>query len=355
MFGEEIIENSELNVNDKIILKNIIANKKYPCDVFNLSIFSKIGKYNCNDEYEYHEYTEGTFYYIKTMNIYIDKEFKLIPYVNWWYETDLKRFIQHVDMYLKIIKNLNISDVKETFNNFMGITKWFNTYGHFLDEVFSLKHFMLLRNGNNDFKPFFSFPMQTNMYGNSNYKQICELLFDDYINVYECDNVVQINNFIVIKHFYCDKTFHLFSLSVSNIITDKIITKNNKIPQKILFITRGDNDPPHLPRNLKNKKDIEKTLSDNNVEIFNPETHDFYELVNKIQNYDNIIITWGSALTNLCFSKEKSKIIILKSKSYEHEKINLFEKIINARSLSVTIIESICNEIEPAKILNCFQ
>jgi len=357
MIGKNtLIENSLLNDNDKNLLINMIENGLYPKNVFDLSIFSKIGTKHIKNNYEYIKYENNNFYYNKHMNIWMDFEFKLLQYSNWWCYTDLKRFIDHINLYLSVIKKLNINNAIFINDNCISITKWFITYGHFLDEIFCLKEFKMI-NDFTDTIPFISFNLnKNNIYSNNNYKSYCDLIFNKYHD--PDDNLIKVNNLIIVKHLITDLTFHSFPTCVSNLINDKIdnlikkneiiLTINNK--NNYLFLTRGE-DPPHLHRNLKNKKEIENYLINNSVDIFNPEENNIFDMIKILKEYNNIIITWGSALTNLCFCNDNCNVIILKSDSYKHEDIALFNKIILAKKINIKIIESVDNEIEPNLIL----
>lgn len=346
-----IIENSLLNNEDKIILNNLLERGLfYSNSIFNLSIFSKLGKNTTTiDLFNYLSYKNNFCYYYKKMNIWLDNELKLLPYSNWWCNTDLKRFIENINNYLIIIKNINIDNAIYKEGEYISITKWFVTYGHFLDEVFTIKYFQT----KNDFKnkiPLISFNIDNNnIYGNKNYKDYCDLLFNKYYDVDE--NLIKVNNLIIIKHLYNDTYFHSFPLEVSNYICNKLIYQQINPMDKYIFITRGI-DPPHLKRNLSNKNEIEKFLLDKNIDIFNPEEHSIITLIKKIKSYNYIIITWGSALTNLCFCNENSNVIILKSLSYEHETINLFNKIIDSRKLKIQVLDSINNIVDLKRIDN---
>ncbi len=350
MENKTLINNSLLNDNDKTLLFEMTMNNLYPKNIFNLSIFSKLGKEFKIGEYTYDKYNNNCYYH-KNMNMWMDCEFKLLPYSNWWCNTDLKRFIQHVNVYLNIIKNINTNVPTSIEGNYMSITKWFVTYGHFLDELFCLKEFQM----NEEFKnfiPFTSFELNNkNMYNNTNYINYVNILFNEFYDA--TYDLTKVNNLIIIRHLYSDCTFHSFPISVSNLIVNKLELKTENKCDEVLFITRGE-DPPHLQRNLKNKKEIENFLSNKNVCIFNPEQNNVYDLIKIIKKYNNIIITWGSALTNLCFCNENSNITILKSESYKSENISLFNKIINTHKLKINIIESLNNIIELKDIENIF-
>jgi hypothetical protein len=363
MENKTLIENSLLNDNDKNLLKNMIENRLYPYNVFDLSIFSKIGIDHKKNDYEYIKYENNHFFFYKPMNIWMDFEFKLLQYSNWWCKTfNLKVFIDHINLYISLVKNLNINDAIIINDNYISITKWFVTYGHFLDELFCLKEFIMSNDLTNTI-PFISFNLKSNnIYSNNNYKSYCDLLFDKYYD--PNDNLIKVSNLIIIKHLYDDLTFHSFPICVSNLLNDKIdnLIKNNEIVLTInkqtknnyLFLTRGE-DPPHLPRNLKNKKEIENNLKNNLVDIFNPENNNIFDMIKILKEYNNIIITWGSALTNLCFCNDNCNVIILKSDSYKEENINLFNKIILSKKIKIIILESVNNEIDPNLILKLIQ
>lgn len=351
----DIIDSSLLCDDDKTMLKYLITNKIFPNGIDKLSIFSNSGRLTKTDKYEFYTYDKNECYYLLNINLWMDNEFKIIPYSNWWYSTDLERFMHHINAYLTYIPTININHIgiEVCSGNYVAITKWFDTYGHVLDELCCLRECMVENNLTEMAMPFISIPFAKYIYNNSNYKDICDTIFDRrYLNVSGNTNLIKINNLTLIKHIYGSKTFHSFPLSVTTSIENKLGAINKKAPtnNKVIFITRGDNDPPHLPRNLKNKKQIERYLRNNNVDIFNPESRPFSELVHTIKLYNNIIITWGSALTNLIFCNPSSEITILKSKSYELETIDLFNKIINTRKLKIKIIDSIENAIDPTII-----
>jgi capsular polysaccharide biosynthesis protein len=121
------------------------------------------------------------------------------------------------------------------------------------------------------------------------------------------------------------------------------------ITNKKIFITRT-NTINGLQRLLSNFKEIENYFKLQNYLIINPENISYVEFINQIRNADLIITTWGSALTNIIYLKENTKIIILKSQSYKDEDIRLWKKIIDAYNLNVKEIRSINNYIDPLLI-----
>jgi hypothetical protein len=276
------------------------------------------------------------------MNIWLDNDLKLLPYSNWWYKIDITRFLTHVNCYLDRIKTLDINNSQIEESNFIAIQKWFNTYGHFLDEIICVKEY----NEKNNFlyKPFLSFPLEnyeieSAKYASPNYKIICKLLFDNsYFNVFSNKKIIKVYGLTLLTHEYLEHTFHHFPLTISNEIVNKCCNTIYKQPyilnidsNDILFLTRGISC--HLSRNLENQIEIEEYLIIKNVKVINPELVEFELFIRLINSYKNIIITWGSALVNLMFCSSNTKIKILKSKSYQDESIDLFNKIINERNL----------------------
>ena len=348
MDNEILIQKSLLNEQDKINLINMIKLNNFPKNINNLSIFSQKGKINNNNDYITYEY-DCTLYYISKLNIWIDEEYKLLSNSNWWYCCDIIKFINHINHYINIINNINLTNILVIEKNVVAIQKWFNTYGHFMDELFTLKNYII---NNKDYIPIFSFPleMEDNIYATGNYKIICEMLFNkDYVNLFN-NNITKINKLILIKHYITDNTFHKFPIYISDLIKNKILYSLPKMNSNdYLFITR--NKSVHLSRNLDNQKEIEEYLLTLHVNIINPEEITFNELILQINSHTNIIITWGSALVNLVFCPLYSNIIILKSKSYEHECIDLFKKIIDDRYLNIKIIVHDNNNIKPCDII----
>ena len=184
---------------------------------------------------------------------------------------------------------------------------------------------------------------------------IYDTLFDRYYNNYK-DKFFKIKKLHLISHHTTMNTFHSFPLIVTNFIEKKLINYSNTNENKnnILFLTRST--AKHMPRNLDNQVEIEEYLKNNKVDVINPETISFSELINILRCYKKIIITWGSALVNLNFCIPNSEIIILKSKSYEEETIDLFNHIIKNKNLNIKIINSKNNiiDINTENILNHF-
>ena len=146
-------------------------------------------------------------------------------------------------------------------------------------------------------------------------------------------------------------TFHAFPRSVTNHILSNIPINNEYSNNYNVFITRG----PALQnsRNLDNQLEIDKYFNSyNNFKVINPENSTFNNFVNFIRFANVIIITWGSALVNMVYLKPNTNVIILKSKSYEHENIKLFNKIIDSLNLKIFIVSHTNNNVKISDITN---
>jgi len=217
-----------------------------------------------------------------------------------------------------------------------------------MDESFNLCDFYNKINNKekNDFKILQEYPSDNNYY--KNYSIISNILFkNNHINSYYLKNnkILKLKNLYLINHCIKMSTFHSFPINIRNYILDSIPLLNNdlnSIYTNSCFITRGI--AKHLPRNLDNQNEIENYLKNNNFTVINPELLSFNEFINNIRNRKLIILTWGSALVNLIFVKTGTKVIILKSKSYENESLDLFKSII--KNLDVLVINHNNNKID---------
>ena len=210
------------------------------------------------------------------------------------------------------------------------------TYGHFKDEIFNLCNFYELFN-NKKYKVLMNYESQNNMnYSTDNYDKIKNMLFNDqnFINAvnFNC-NVIKIKKLILIKHTIDSPMFHMFPQNVTN----KIFSKINNVDvnfNKNVFITRGQ--ALHMPRNLSNQSEIEQYFKNINYNIINPEITELELFINSIKNAENIYVTWGGAMVNLCYVNKKSNIFLLQSLSYIKEDIfQIFKFLKNYNNLYV--------------------
>jgi len=130
------------------------------------------------------------------------------------------------------------------------------------------------------------------------------------------------------------------------LILSKIEMKNYDYEK--VFITRGI--ALHLPRNLLNEEEINNILISKNFFVVNPELETLDNFINIIKNAKTIVLTWGGTLVNMVYLKPNTKVYILKSESYQDEKIDLFMKIIENYNLKIDIITHINNKIPINKL-----
>jgi hypothetical protein len=315
----------------------------------NMSIFSNAGEYKELDNYIYFETNKDIdIYYINLwfgyMSIFIDSNKKIL-YDSRYYFIHIQYFIEFLDMILNIINNIDLTNHIDIGSDIISIQKWYVTYGHFKDEAWSLSDFYnKLNNVSNrvlleyhtDNELITDYPY------NINYKIIDNYLFNNSINAYTCKKkLIKMKHLYLIQNQYNSKIFHSFPIE----ITQKILSHIDKnIYHERVFITR--NKAIHMSRMLDNFNEIETHLNRQQFVSINPEILSYNEFIRNVQNVDNIVITWGGALTNLIYLKPNTQVIILQSKSYENENLGLFQKIIDTYKLQIRIIKHINNCID---------
>lgn len=282
---------------------------------------SKPSDYKKLENYTYFESNDDEcFYYITKLHVFFNKAGNILYNSN----IQLKPNSNYLESAKKIIKNFNFENTKiDEFENIISIQKWFNTYGHFKDEIFNLCNFYELFN-NKNYKVLMNYYKESNInYSFENYDKINRFLFDDNIFINGClfnSNVIKVKKLILITHNMKSQMFHMFPQNVTNKILQKISDNNLIEYNKNIFITRGK--ALHLPRNLNNQEEIETYFKSINYNVINPEIIELELFINSIKNAENIFITWGGAIVNLCYVNPNANIYLLQSKSYQHE--NLF-------------------------------
>jgi hypothetical protein len=342
---------------DKNILREIALSKNMKlCE--NLSFYSK--KYNMIkslDDYKYIQTNSEDYIYYncRQPSIFIDNEKKIIFNSKWWFNNGNQpnEFINHMRHVLNYLQNINLDNFIDISHNLISIQSWFSAYGHFMDESFNLCDFYLKyknkKNNNINLNIFQDYPKD-----NLNYNEIKNKLFENnHINpqLYLPNTpLLRFKNLILIKHTIFCQTFHSFPINIRQKIIESIMPANSIIEKNInCFITR--NIATHLPRNLSNQKEIECFIKSlDNFSVINPENISFDAFINILQNQKLVIITWGSALTNLIYLKPNTNVIILQSKSYEHENIVLFKQVV--KHLNIGIIKHTDNIIDTLLIMN---
>lgn len=264
-------------------------------------------------DYTYFEFKDVEYYYIVDLGIFVDKNKKIL---------DNSRINTSIWANENYINNLDLVNGDYYILDYaISIQKWFETYGHFKDEIFNLCNFYQLLD-NPSYKILLNYSKPTHInYSFTNYDKIKNILFepDVCINANEINNkIIKINNLILIKHELNSPMFHMFPKNIVNMMILKFANYDVSF-NKNIFITRGA--ALHLPRNLSNQKEIEDYFHDINYDVINPETIGIEVFINKIKNSENIYITWGGAIVNLCYVKPYTNIFILRSLSYRNEKI----------------------------------
>jgi len=286
-------------------------------------IYKKIG------DYEYFE-SSKEFYYISNLKIIIDNEKKILMDSN---------INLHNQKYFELSKkNVNDIDLKTSkcciYEKIICIQNWFETYGHFKDELFNLYNFYSLFN-DKDFNVLMNYSSKPHLsYSFDNYDELSNLLFEsnNFINASKLnDNLIKINKLVFIKHNFQSPMFHMFP----KICVDKILDKTNTIDtdyNKNIFITRGK--ALHLPRNLENQEELEHYFLSKKYDVINPEIINIKLFINRIKNCENIYITWGGTMVNLCYVNPNTNIYLLQSLSYKHEEIfSIFKFLRNYKNL----------------------
>ena len=347
----ETIDLLKCNEEDKNILKEIVLSRNIKL-YEKLSFFSKKYTTKTLENYIYIETNpeEYIYYCCKQPSVFLDNDKKIIFNSKWWFNNGNQptSFINHVGHVLNYYDTLNINNCIDISNNLITIQSWFSTYGHFKDEIFNLCDFYLKNkegktNKNIDHTILYNYP--TN---NVNYNEIKNKLFEKNVinpQIYLPDvPLLRFKNLILIEHNIISPTFHYFPENIRHKMVKSItLPINNGIIYTNCFITRSI--AHHLPRNLSNQLEIEKFINLlDNFDVINPENISLDELIYILQNQKLVIITWGSALINLMYLKPNTNFIILQSKSYEHESIELFKHII--KKLNIDIIKHTNNIID---------
>jgi len=338
--------------NDKIIL--IEAFMKNDTSSFkNLSFYSNKYSNHTLGDYSYLKTNENEDIFITQTNngieqIVLDSEKKIIFDTRWWYNCEIPSFIDHISLFFNAYsENLNFDDTCDAGKDVIAIQMWFHTYGHFMDEMFNIYDFKNKMIDSNHFKILRSYPEGEYF---KNYKIITDMLFGE-THIKNYGKMVKLQNLYLIGHQYSMPTFHKFPIIARNHILNSISYDDSE-KKPCCFLTRGI--AAHLPRNLDNQTEIEEYYKlKTDFLVLNPENITIPHLINTIRNVKILIITWGSALVNLIFLKPNTTVIVLKSKSYEHENLELFRHIIYGLNLHILVHEN--NRIDIEKIENLLQ
>jgi hypothetical protein len=318
--------------------------------VHNVNISSAI---HMSVGYEYYETPDDEYiYYInlhRQASFFVTRDKKIIHgsrYYSYNHESD-----NFISLNQRIVDEITEDDMENAVyigDHIISICKWFITYGHFMDEAFVLCDFKDHFRESSSARVLLEYHTDNNIIRNypvyKNYNSIDNLLFgNSSINAYNYGTrLLKMKKLYLIKHAITDESFHAFPMYSRNKILYSLLPPPRNIMRRILrpvvklFITR--NTAKHMTRNLDNEDEITQYLIYNKYAIINPEEMPFNRFVINLNKATHIIMTWGGALTNMCYCSPNTHIDILKSQSYESENLDLFEKIINTYQLNVRIV-----------------
>lgn len=389
-----------------------------------MSIFSQRQNLKQLGVYNYFEtYDDEDVYYMNHCfgsEFFLDKNKKLLVHSNYQYEyftgIGVSETINYIKRILELVKNIDNSAFQNAIcidKEVSAVGKWFDSYGHFSDEVFSLYDFNneLLLSEKKEATPVINYQVEN---ATKNCELIGNYLFDSkLINTADYGpKIIKFKRLRLVRNYFGQYAFHSFPNSSRDKVISKVKDNQRVFERKILcvfadeydnlkfdddeyietvnkeekeennydyneqcneedieeyaeynkyiditdedllfnpvindkiFITRGL--AKSNPRNLDNQSEIEEHLYSNGYTVINPENISLDEFINYIYNASKIVMTWGSAMVNMCYFKNNTNVIILKSRSYEHESIELFQKIIDNNKLNVNVILHADNKI----------
>ena len=307
-------------------------------------------EYKTLDNYTYIETDDNEYYYYyKPLQVFLNKQKKILCNSNINACETNKKYLNDISNSINSL-NLDNDENFQEIENIIAIQRWFVTYGHFKDEIFNLCNFYELLN-NKKYKVLMNYAGVNHMnYSTDNYDKLKNILFNDHNFINEANfncNVIKIKKLILISHNMDSPMFHMFPQNVTN----KICSKINNVGinfNKNVFITRGQ--ALHLPRNLANQSEIEEYFKNINYNVINPEITELELFINSIKNAENIYVTWGGAMVNLCYVNKKSNIFLLQSLSYIKENIfHIFKFLKNYDNLYIIR----CDDDNKINMHNC--
>jgi hypothetical protein len=318
-----------------------------------MSIFSNKGETVRLGKYVAEHYSEPVSYYSRTIftlaPLFLDLDFKIVPSSNGSLSLP-HSFIECIDYYLGNIENLKLTNATPSLylKDIIGAQTWFPSYGHFHDELYILEDFAKLhfKNAaclldyhiNNDFVK--------GIPPSSNYIEMERMILKTpSLNMHLRPSVVsRISNLALIRNTLQDEGFHSFPVHISERLVNSARNTIESFydkplqPRGPLFISRKGGARSH--RLFDNIVELENELKGKDVSVIYPETLSFTEMIFMVSSATSLVMTWGSAITNLAYATPGSAIIILRSNSYKGEQLSMFEKITKNRSLNVTVIDT---------------
>jgi len=236
----------------------------------------------------------------------IDNNFNLIYYSVYYSTYDYNKYNNDIkNMYF----NKDCLNNKFFINeNCLMITTWFRSYGHLMDSLTIIYDFYIkYRLYDSNYKIIISIPPNE-----TNVLEVARILFgDNIINLFSYEDIY---SFIEFKHLLLISNHVEFSyfLSYPDSAANKLIENFNDpniISYENVFISRPHNINPNS-RLLKNLPELEVFFRNNNFKIIVPDMMNIKTLYNIIKNSKNIIITNGSALSNLFIMNKNTKYFV---------------------------------------------
>ena len=316
-----------------------------------LSIFSKLPTRKEWRDYTYVDLQGVDIYYAgifaKThLAIFVDEEKKIL-FTSRYYLTHLAQFLRHIDQCLHHVSRIDCTHFEDIGSDYVAIEKWFITYGHFKDEAYSLGYFLHSHPDMRDKTALLDYPVDDRMNteafrSNANYQKIDRLIFGDRsLNPYRYgDKVLKMRNLSLIANGITSTIFHRFPESISDHIRCQVIDANTPDGPERIFLTRSNSY-----RDIANKAATEAYFVRAGFTLINPEDITYEELVRQARNASMVAMYWGSVMTNMVYFKNDARVFILKSKSYLHENMSLWQKVTNDYHLDVVEIPAVDNMI----------
>jgi hypothetical protein len=325
-----------------------------------LSIFSRLPTPGRIGDIEFTLITGEEIYYAglnlkSNLGVFLDHEKKLL-YGSRFYLSHLASFINNIDACLFHAHRLSLDDHLDVGKGFCAIEKWFPTYGHYKDEVFTLSDFISRLPSCWELRAFLDYPIDAGLNTpsftfNPNYQSIDALVFGSTsFNSYSSQGtVLRLSDLFCLRNRFTSKCFHSFPKDVTSRIRSQLsVPIQNPIPSKI-FVTRSKSY-----RDIANKSQVEEYMVNEGFVLANPEQLSYQELVCMLSHAECAVFYYGSALTNMVYLPPKSRVFILKSQSYMSENISLWSKLISSYELHVSEIKADTNVIEIENLRSFF-
>ncbi|WP_144004657.1 glycosyltransferase 61 family protein [Asticcacaulis excentricus] len=306
-----------------------------------LSIFRPRNIQNI-DAYRY-SVSNDTLYYIGDHNrkhhaLFFDDQGK-IEFNSRYYCTHLVNFLQLIDQALFLIEESNISSATNIGENFVAIEKWFLSYGHFQDELFSINDFMQQMNLFGKATGFLDYPTDShldteNFKFNTNYQILDRAVFgESSLNAYTFgDGILKLRGLTLIENHITSPNFHRFPSSVSSKARLAALGSGESTGPEKVFITRSSSY-----RDIGNKDEAEAFFADQGFLIVNPEDISIIELIRVLANVKYVGMYFGSAMTNMIYMPKGTKVHVIQAKSYLHEGLEIWQNILKEYNIDLNV------------------